>query len=160
MYSLNHDPTKWKKKYIIMLCIFPKQGCRDLSTFDLRSEYLKENTSLFSISWQYTGALYQSHTTFVSALCGNYLIAWWRHQMETFFALLALCAGNSPVTGEFPTLRSVTRSFYIFFDLCLNKQLSKQSWAWWFGRPSRSLLRHCNEQIPCRLGNLYWSQVW
>ena len=27
---------------------------------------------------------------------------WWRHQMETFSALLALCAGNSPVTGEFP----------------------------------------------------------
>ena len=28
---------------------------------------------------------------------------WWRHQMETFSALLALCAGNSPVTGEFPS---------------------------------------------------------
>ena len=28
--------------------------------------------------------------------------AWWRHQMETFSALLALCAGNSPVTSEFP----------------------------------------------------------
>ena len=24
-------------------------------------------------------------------------IAWWRHQMETFSALLAICAGNSPV---------------------------------------------------------------
>ena len=29
--------------------------------------------------------------------------ALWRHQMETFSALLALCVGNSPVTGEFPT---------------------------------------------------------
>ena len=28
--------------------------------------------------------------------------SWWRHQMETFSLLLALCAGNSPVTGEFP----------------------------------------------------------
>ena len=28
--------------------------------------------------------------------------SWWRHQMETFSALLAICAGNSPVTGEFP----------------------------------------------------------
>ena len=37
-------------------------------------------------------------------------ISWWRHQMETFSALLALCAGNSPVIGEFPALwRSVTR---------------------------------------------------
>ena len=31
--------------------------------------------------------------------------------METFFALLALCVGNSPVTGEFPSQRPVTRSF-------------------------------------------------
>ena len=38
---------------------------------------------------------------------------WWRHQMETFSALLALCAGNSPVTGEFPAQRPVTRSFDI-----------------------------------------------
>ena len=39
---------------------------------------------------------------------------WWRHQMETFSALLAICAGNSPVPGEFPTQRPVTRSFDIF----------------------------------------------
>ena len=51
-------------------------------------------------------------------------VAWWRHQMETFSALLALCAGNSPVTGEFPTQRPVTRSFDVFVDLRLNKRLS------------------------------------
>ena len=56
--------------------------------------------------------------------------AWWRHQKETFSALLALCAGKSPVTGEFPTKRPVTRSFDVFFDLRLNKRLSKQSWGW------------------------------
>ena len=44
---------------------------------------------------------------------------WWRHQMITFSALLALCAGNSPVTGEFPAQRPVTRSFDVFFDLRL-----------------------------------------
>ena len=43
--------------------------------------------------------------------------SWWRHQMETFSALLALCAGNSPLTGEFPSQRAVTRSFDVFFDL-------------------------------------------
>ena len=42
---------------------------------------------------------------------------WWRHQMETFSALLAICAGNSPVTSEFPSQRPVTRSVDIFFDL-------------------------------------------
>ena len=50
---------------------------------------------------------------------------WWRHQMETFSALVAICAGNSPVPGEFPTQRPVTRSFDVFFDLRLNKRLSK-----------------------------------
>ena len=42
--------------------------------------------------------------------------------METFSALLAICAGNSPVTGEFHAQRPVTRSFYVFFDLRPNKQ--------------------------------------
>ena len=49
---------------------------------------------------------------------GPYLSSWWRHQMETFSVLLALCAGNSPVTGEFLVQRPVTRSFDVFFDLC------------------------------------------
>ena len=51
----------------------------------------------------------------------------WRHQIETFSALLVLCAGNSLVTGEFPTQRPVTRSFDVFVDLCANKRFSKQS---------------------------------
>ena len=70
--------------------------------------------------------------------------SWWRHQLETFSALLVLCAGNSPVTGEFPTQSPVTRSFDVFLDLRLNKRLSKQSWGWWYETPSRSLWRHCN----------------
>ena len=65
--------------------------------------------------------------------------------METFSALLALCAGNSPVPGEFPAQRPVTRSFYVFFDLRLNKWLSKQSWGWWFETLSCPLWRHRND---------------
>ena len=49
----------------------------------------------------------------------------WRHQMETFSELLAICVGNSPVTVEFPSQRPATRSYDIFFDLRLNKRLSK-----------------------------------
>ena len=30
------------------------------------------------------------------------VLTWWRHQMETFSALLALCAGNSPVPVNSP----------------------------------------------------------
>ena len=47
--------------------------------------------------------------------------------------------------GEFPTQRPVTRSFDVFFDLCLNKWLSKQPWCWWFETPSWSLWRQCND---------------
>ena len=64
--------------------------------------------------------------------------------METFSALLAICAGYSPVTGEFPSQGPVTRSFDVFFGLRLNKRLSKESWGWWFETPSRPLGRHCN----------------
>ena len=71
--------------------------------------------------------------------------AWWRHQMETFSALLAFCAGNSPVPGEFPAQSPVTRSFEVFFDLRPNKRLNKQSWGWWFETPSRPLWRHSND---------------
>ena len=72
-------------------------------------------------------------------------ITWWRHPMETFSALLAICAGNSPVPGEFPAQRPVTRSSDVFFDLRLNELLRKQSWGWWFETPSRTLWRHFNE---------------
>ena len=75
------------------------------------------------------------------------VLPWWRHQMETFSALLAICAGNSPVPGEFPTQRPVTRSFDVYFDLRPNKWLSKQPWGWWFETLSCSLWRHRNDRI-------------
>ena len=55
--------------------------------------------------------------TFLSSI----IQAWWRHQMEIFSKLLAFCAGNSPVTGEFSAERPVTQSFDGFFDLRLNQ---------------------------------------
>ena len=61
---------------------------------------------------------------------------WWRHQMEAFSSLLTICAGKSPVPGEFPIQRPVTRSFDVFFDL-----LSR---GWWFETSSRALWRHRN----------------
>ena len=64
----------------------------------------------------------------------------WKH----FLRYWPFVRGNPPVTSEFPSRRPVTRSFDVFFDLCLNKQLSKQSWGWRFEMPLRSLWRHCN----------------
>ena len=93
---------------------------------------------------------------------------WWRHQMETFSALLALCVGNSPVAGEFPAQRPVTRSFDIFFHLRLNKRLSKQLWDWWSETPSCPLWRHSNDlptatcNITCSyfLGYIDWCRFF
>ena len=81
---------------------------------------------------------YTETDTFVTTI-------WWRHQMETFSTLLAICAGNSQVPDEFPTQRPVTRSFDVFFDLRLNKRLSKQWKGWWFETLSRPLWRHRND---------------
>ena len=112
---------------------------------------------------------------------------WWRQQMETLSALLALCAGNSLVTGErcdmafiepmhrnkpnityllvtgeFPSQRPVTRSYDVFFDLHLNTWLNKQSRHWWFGMPSCSLWQHCNESIKSQhCSSIMWgNESW
>ena len=83
--------------------------------------------------------------------------------METFSALLAICAENSPVIGEIPTQRPVTRSFDVFFDLRLNKRLSKQSWDWWFETPSNHYdvtviyfdwMKYCYSQFTLQCLNL------
>ena len=57
----------------------------------------------------------------------HHIFTWRRHQMETFSVLLALCARNSTVTGEFPSQSPVMQSFDVFVDLRLNKPLNKQS---------------------------------
>ena len=51
----------------------------------------------------------------------------------------------SPVTDEFPSQMPVMGSFDVFFDLRLNKRLSKQSWRQWFETRLCSLWRHCNQ---------------
>ena len=103
--------------------------------------------------------------TLGNVMISLYPLTWWRHQMETSSALLAICAGNSPVNGEFPAQRPVTRSFDVFIDLRLNKRLSKQWWGWWFETPSRPLWRLCNE-IPVTIIRCYtygmgpWTLLW
>ena len=71
------------------------------------------------------------------------------------FALLALCAANWPITGEFPAQRPATRSFEVFCDLRLNKRLSKQSWGCWSETPSCLLWRQCNVTYDLTV-HCYW----
>ena len=75
------------------------------------------------------------------------MCTWWRHQMETFSALLVRCEGKQPVTGGFPSQRPVMPIFDVFFDPRLNRQLSKQSRRRWFETSSRSLWRHPNDVV-------------
>ena len=82
-----------------------------------------------------------------------------RPEIETFSALLAICADNSPVPGDFPAQRAVTRSFDVFFDLCLNKRLSKQLRGWWFQTPSRPLWRQCNGLVLPGSKPTHWSNL-
>ena len=65
--------------------------------------------------------------------------SWSRH--GNISVLLALCEGNPPVTGGFPSERPVTRRFDDFFDLRLNKRLSRQPKHRWFETQSHSLWR-------------------
>ena len=60
------------------------------------------------------------------------------------FHVTGICAGNSPNSDEFPTQRTVTRSFDVFFDLRLNKRFIKQSWGWWLETLSHRIWRHRN----------------
>ena len=61
-----------------------------------------------------------------------------------------LC-GEFTGPGEFPAQRPVPRSFDVFFDLRLNKRLSKQSRGWRFETPTWPLWRQRNE-----LHQWYW----
>ena len=122
-------------------CIFMNENFCTLIQFSLRfvpNDAIDSMSVLFQVmTW------YQKTTS-----------PWWRHLMETFAALLTICAGNSLVTGEFPSQRPVTRSFDIFFDLCL-KQIVEQTmetpviWdasalimtsEWWLPEPP--MIRH------------------
>ena len=72
--------------------------------------------------------------------CPSSSIAWWRHQMETFAALLALCVGNSPVNSPH---KCQWRGALMFSLICA----WKQSWGWLCETPSCSLWRHCDGKL-------------
>ena len=86
--------------------------------------------------------------------CNGNLITW-KDRLYTANIMMTSSNGNifrvtGPLCGEFtgpgevPTQKPVTPSFDVFFDLRLNKRLSKQPWGWWFETLSWSLWRQCN----------------
>ena len=102
---------------------------------------------LYMYAWQYSKAHIIIHNCNDLNGFNVYDDSLWRHKIETFSALLAICAGNSPVTGEFHAQRPVTRNFDVFFDLRLNKRLSEQWWGRWLETSSHPLWRHSNVKL-------------
>ena len=136
--SLSHPFEIWQAHL--------QQCCRGAYWIVKRSDNCWYKSRSFEISWHLTVRRLIELWNSLGRVWSDR--PWWRHQMETFSALLALCAGNSTVTGEFPSQRPVTRSFDVFFDLPMNKRLSKQPRRRWFETPSASLWGHCNDTKP------------
>ena len=86
---------------------------------------------------------YEYPSWFQWPACSNYQPMMTSSNGNIFRVTGPLC-GESTGPGEFPTQRPVTRSFDVFFDMRLNKRLSKQPWGWWFETPSWLLRGHCN----------------
>ena len=88
---------------------------------------------------------HQTHQHIGYAVYIDHKLQWCRHQMRTFSASLAICEGNPPVTGGFPSQRPLRPCFDVFYDLCpKKKRLSKHWRRRWFETPLRSLWHHCN----------------
>ena len=86
-----------------------------------------------------------------AAIWHNFVGSTFTYSNSNFRIFMTSSNGNifrvtGPICGEIPAQRPVTRSFDVFLDLRLNKRLSKHSWGWWSGTPSRSLRRHPNEE--------------
>ena len=86
----------------------------------------------------------------VSSTSFNYMMT---SSNGNIFWVTGLLCGDFTGPGEFPTQRPVTWNFDVFFDLRLNKRLSKQPWGWWFEMPSWSLWRQCNVSMSLQLGS-------
>ena len=95
------------------------------------------------IGWCHSKCLTRPYEIMMTSSKGKHFLCYW------------LSVGNSPVTGEFPSQTPVMRCFDVFFDLRLNKRLSKQSQGWRFEMPSHSSWCHCNGSAWKRLIS-YW----
>ena len=87
----------------------------------------------------------------------DYIQRRWNSMMTSsnghIFRVTGHFCGEFTVSRSIPRTQPGTRGFDVFFDLRLNKRLSKQSWGWWFEALSRPLWRHCNDQWS---GSMQW----
>ena len=78
-------------------------------------------------------------------MCPSKSVAWWRHEIETFFRVTGALCGEYTGYRWIPLTKASGAELWCFFDLRQKKKrLSTHSWGWWFETPSRSSWRHCN----------------
>ena len=94
------------------------------------------------MKWSYPGPFTFAPLDMMTASKGN------------IFCITGSLWGNPPVTGGFTSQKAVSRRFDVFFDLLLNKRLSKQSIRRRFETSSCLLWRHCNE-----IAQLVWLEI-
>ena len=128
--------TTIKRYVILMICHWKLAKIQDWKLYENLfrvSQTFMEITILFVGKWNDTACLQDKKAIFMmTSSNGN------------IFRVTGPLCGEFTGPGEFPTQRPVTRSFDVFFDLRLNKRLSKQPWGWWFETRSWSLWRQCN----------------
>ena len=110
-------PTLWRENVSLRLSLLVSL------LYGVRYEYLTGDINI---------TVMNRHTSMMTPSNGN------------IFQVTGHLCGEFTGPGEFPTKRPVTRSFDVFFDLRLNKRLSKEWWGWWFETLSRPLWLHRN----------------
>ena len=164
MLATVHDDTwnmlnmqRTHKPKLEEMGLFGHPRRRDFSEFQIKIQSISQTINAFENIISKNGRHFVLTT-----------MPWWRHQRETFSALLAFCAGNSPVTGEFPSQRPVTRGFGIFFDLRLNKGLCEYRDAGDLRRyrthydVTDMVLICCSSDMFCSIKMLSWNiqTIW
>ena len=115
-----------------------------------------------SLTFLWRNSIYQDKQTVEWLAIWDYVMVMWHHcydwpvlEHHDTRQNVNACHDDVIKWNHFPryfrwiprTQRPVTRSFDVFFDLRLNKRLSKQPWGWWFETPPWSLWRQCNVYV-------------
>ena len=105
---------------------------------------IRENVLIFLFYEKKTHMVYVWQIWSQSPICVGKSARMMTSSNGNIFRVTDPLCGEFTGLGEIPAQRPVTRGFDVFFDLRLNKRLSKQPWGWWSEMPSWSLWRQCN----------------
>ena len=105
--------------------------------------YRNDKTNYNRTVWKFCGIYQPFSESTGDMMCNAMAICISSHILHTMMtpSIRNIFRVTGPLCREFPSQRPVTRSFDVFFDLCLNKRFNKQSSRWWSEMPWCSLWR-------------------